>query len=126
MTETTDTQTKTAAAPVEAAAKRTRKASAAKTATAVAAPVVAEAPAKALAGQPKLRWTIEQDWGNGKTQFSQMGTRVYRIDQAEEGYVATLAIDGHTQPEVLATGSFARCYGACVARNRAEAVAAAA
>ena len=130
MNETTDTKTQTATATVEAAPKRSRKApakaTAAKTAPVVAAPVAAEAPKTAAHAGAKLRWQVETDHGDGKTQSSTTGDRRYEIARQADGtYTATVTVGGR-EPETLSTTTFARAYNSAVAHNKGQSTATAA
>jgi Tfp pilus assembly protein FimV len=121
----TSTETKTETTTAPANLRATRKEAAAKKAPAKAAPAkttapAAEAPAKKAAapGGPKLRWLVETDHGNGKTQTARVGDRLYEIRKDGDTYTATVTVDGGTA-EVLSETTFAKGYAAVVAAHRA-------
>jgi hypothetical protein len=112
----TETETQTASANLRA----TRKEAAAKKAPAKATTKgkPAEKAAETKTAGAKLRWLIETDHGNGKTQTARVGDRVYEIKKTgEKTYTATVTVDGGAA-EVLSETTFAKAYAACVAAHR--------
>jgi len=113
--------TTTATAPVKNLRETKREMAGAKRAPAKApakrAPAKKQAPATAATPARKLRWTVVEEFAKGKHQTATLDGHTYTIEQAGEGWTASVTV-GKKRTVLVESGTFGKCYGACVAHNR--------
>jgi hypothetical protein len=89
---------------------------------AMAAKAAAKAPARKAPASTstKLRWQVEGEPGTATPATATRGDRKYAIGRDGDAWKATVKV-GTKTTVLVAGGTFARCYAACTAHNKAAA-----